>query len=86
MKQLKGRIDEGKLDIQKMLVPEPVDLSGPEAAAVIENRELLADLGIFGRAVWRRHGPGKRLSGDPFEVGPFRAFTRVAQCSFGRGP
>jgi DNA mismatch repair protein MutL len=45
--QLKKRIAEGRLDVQKMLVPEPVDLSGPEAAAVIENRELLAELGLL---------------------------------------
>ncbi|HVC98713.1 MAG TPA: DNA mismatch repair endonuclease MutL [Pirellulales bacterium] len=36
----------GALESQHLLVPEPVDLSGPESAAVLQRRELLARLGI----------------------------------------
>lgn len=36
----------GAVESQTLLVPEPVDLSGPEAAAVLEHQELLAQLGL----------------------------------------
>ena len=36
----------GAVESQSLLVPEPVDLSGPEAAAVMEHQELLARLGL----------------------------------------
>lgn len=36
----------GAVESQALLVPEPVDLSGPEAAAVMEHQELLAQLGL----------------------------------------
>ena len=35
-----------KIDTQPLLVPEPVDLSASEAAAVLEAKELLSQLGI----------------------------------------
>ena len=44
--QLREKVLSGKLDTQKLLVPEPVDLSAAEAAAVLESRELLGQLGI----------------------------------------
>lgn len=36
----------GAVESQTLLVPEPVDLSGPEAAAVMEHQQLLAQLGL----------------------------------------
>jgi DNA mismatch repair protein MutL len=36
----------GAVESQSLLVPEPVDLSGPEAAAVVEHQELLSRLGL----------------------------------------
>jgi len=44
--QLRERVVSGAIETQSLLVPEPVDLSGPEAAAALENRELLARLGM----------------------------------------
>ncbi len=44
--QLRSRIEAGPIETQQLLVPEPVDLSAPEAAAALENRELLEQLGL----------------------------------------
>ena len=44
--QLKQRVSAGAVETQNLLVPEPVDLSPTEAAAALENRELLAQLGV----------------------------------------
>lgn len=44
--QLRLRIDAGSVETQSLLVPEPVDLSAAEAAIVLENRELFAQLGM----------------------------------------
>ena len=44
--QLRAKIDGGAVETQSLLVPEPVDLSPVEAAAALENRELLARLGM----------------------------------------
>jgi DNA mismatch repair protein MutL len=44
--QLRERVTSGAIEIQKLLVPEPVDLSPAEAAAVLENTDLLAELGV----------------------------------------
>ncbi|HUT13724.1 MAG TPA: DNA mismatch repair endonuclease MutL [Thermoguttaceae bacterium] len=43
---LRERVLSGPIETQSLLVPEPVDLSGPEAAAALEHRELLARLGM----------------------------------------
>ena len=37
---------DGKLETQRMLVPEPVTLSPAEAAAVLDRQELLCQIGI----------------------------------------
>ena len=37
---------EGRVESQRLLVPEPVDLTAAEAAALIEQSELLAQLGL----------------------------------------
>ncbi|MBN2295959.1 MAG: DNA mismatch repair endonuclease MutL [Pirellulales bacterium] len=44
--QLRERITAGSMETQKLLVPEPVDLTPGEAAAALEHRELLAGLGM----------------------------------------
>jgi DNA mismatch repair protein MutL len=44
--QLRTRVLGGAIESQKLLVPEPVDLSAAEAAAVLEQSELLGRLGI----------------------------------------
>lgn len=44
--QLRAKVNEGAIESQSLLVPEPVDLPGPEAAAVLDRREVLAKLGI----------------------------------------
>jgi DNA mismatch repair protein MutL len=44
--QLRDRVLAGALESQRLLVPEPVDLAASEAAAVLEQTELLARLGV----------------------------------------
>jgi DNA mismatch repair protein MutL len=44
--QIREKVLSGALESQKLLVPEPVDLSASEAAAVLEQSELLAQLGV----------------------------------------
>lgn len=44
--QLREKVLAGPLERQRLLVPEPVDLSPSEAAAVLEERELLGKIGI----------------------------------------
>lgn len=44
--QLREKVLGGALETQKLLVPEPVDLTSAEAAAALEHRELLATLGV----------------------------------------
>jgi DNA mismatch repair protein MutL len=43
---LRRRMAAGSVETQSLLVPEPVDLSAPEAAAALEHRDLLAELGM----------------------------------------
>ena len=44
--QLRCRVDEGMLEKQPLLVPEPVEMTGEEAAAVLEVSETLAQLSL----------------------------------------
>jgi DNA mismatch repair protein MutL len=44
--QLRTRILSGTVESQSLLVPEPVDLGPAEAAAALEHRELLGQLGM----------------------------------------
>jgi DNA mismatch repair protein MutL len=44
--QLKRRIRDGTLETQRLLIPEPVDLTAEQAARVLEQREALAELGL----------------------------------------
>ena len=43
---LRERVLAGAVESQRLLVPEPVDLPASEAAAAIENRDILAQLGM----------------------------------------
>jgi DNA mismatch repair protein MutL len=43
---LRSRVADGQVESQRLLVPEPVDLTAAEAAALIEQSELLAQLGL----------------------------------------
>ncbi len=44
--QLCEKIETGELESQHLLVPEPVDLSSGEAAAILEHQDVIAKLGI----------------------------------------
>jgi DNA mismatch repair protein MutL len=44
--QLKRRVRGGTLETQRLLIPEPVDLSAEQAARTLEHREALAELGL----------------------------------------
>lgn len=44
--QLKNRIREGTLETQRLLTPEPVELTAEQAARVLEQRGALAELGL----------------------------------------
>jgi DNA mismatch repair protein MutL len=44
--QLKQRIRSGPLETQRLLIPEPVDLTAEQAARTLEHREALAELGL----------------------------------------
>lgn len=43
---LREKVLAGALERQRLLVPEPVDLASSEAAAILENQELLAKIGV----------------------------------------
>lgn len=44
--QLRQKMDSSTLESQRLLVPEPLDLTPSEAAAALDSRELLAKIGI----------------------------------------
>lgn len=44
--QLRKKMDQGQLESQQLLVPEPLDLTPAEAAAALDSREILAKIGI----------------------------------------
>jgi len=44
--QIREKVLAGALESQRLLVPEPVDLTATEAAAALEHAELLAQLGV----------------------------------------
>jgi DNA mismatch repair protein MutL len=44
--QLKQRIRSGSLEVQRLLIPEPVDLTAEQAARTLEHREALEELGL----------------------------------------
>jgi DNA mismatch repair protein MutL len=44
--QLQRRLGAGQLEVQRLLIPEPVDLTAEQAARLLECREALAELGL----------------------------------------
>ncbi len=44
--ELRSRVALGQVESQRLLVPEPVDLPAPDAAAVLEQADVLARLGL----------------------------------------
>jgi len=44
--QLKQRIRSGSLEVQRLLIPEPVDLTAEQAARTLDHREALEELGL----------------------------------------
>ncbi len=44
--QLRSRVDAGRLDRQKLLVPLPVTLTAAEATLACESKEMLAEVGL----------------------------------------
>ena len=44
--QLREKVLAGELETQRLLVPEPVSMSGPEAAVAMEHKELFEQIGI----------------------------------------
>jgi DNA mismatch repair protein MutL len=44
--QLRRRIRDGKLEVQRLLIPEPIDLPAEQAALVLEVQDQLAELGL----------------------------------------
>jgi len=44
--QIREKVLGGAVETQKLLVPEPVELTAAETAAVLEEQKLLAELGI----------------------------------------
>src|SRR5579883_644308 len=44
--QLRRRIRDGKLEIQRLLIPEPIDLPAEQAALVLEAADALRELGL----------------------------------------
>jgi len=44
--QLRQRVRDGKLEVQRLLIPEPIDLPAEQAALVLEAAEALRELGL----------------------------------------
>jgi DNA mismatch repair protein MutL len=44
--QLKRRLQAGRLETQRLLIPEPVELTAEQAARTLEHKEALAELGL----------------------------------------
>ena len=44
--QLRRRLQRARLETQRLLIPEPVDLTAEQAARPLEHREALAELGL----------------------------------------
>jgi DNA mismatch repair protein MutL len=82
--QLKRRLATGKLEIQKLLIPEPVSFPAAQAALLLEQRQALAELGLeiddFG-------GGTVLLSGYPAVLGkrtPQNILTAVVEYLAGK--
>jgi DNA mismatch repair protein MutL len=82
--QLRAGLAGGGLAAQRLLIPEPVDLTAAEAAAVLESRDLLARLGLevehFGGDTLLVHSVPALLSGSH----PGEMLHSVAECLLSR--
>ncbi|MDO4586668.1 MAG: DNA mismatch repair endonuclease MutL [Planctomycetia bacterium] len=45
--KIKAKINQGRLDIQRLLLPETVDLTPNESACALDNKDFLADFGLL---------------------------------------
>ena len=71
--KLKQSMAKGTVESQRLLVPKPVDLPPNEAACVLENRDLLAQLGLLvdhfgGNTILINGYPAVFPDSDPVEV------------------
>jgi DNA mismatch repair protein MutL len=71
--RLRARVAAGAIESQSLLVPQPVDLAPAEAAAAVEHRELLAELGMQiepfgGETILVTTYPAMLANLDPVEV------------------
>lgn len=71
--QIRTKVLAGALEAQRLLVPEPVDLGPEEAAAVLEQEELLSRLGVQvspfgGDTVLVSSYPAMLASASPAEI------------------
>ncbi|MCR9115775.1 MAG: DNA mismatch repair endonuclease MutL [bacterium] len=77
--RLKTRLEEGEVEIQRLLTPEAVHLAPAEASAVIEATELLADIGLLVEAFG---GDTVLVSACPVMLGrmqPAELIRRIAE-------
>jgi len=44
--QLRARVRDGKLEVQRLLIPEPIELTMEQAGAILEARTQLGELGL----------------------------------------
>lgn len=82
--QLRAGLAAGALATQRLLIPEPVDLTAAEASAVLQSRELLARLGLevehFGGDTVLVHSVPALLSGGH----PGEMLHSLAECLLSR--
>ena len=86
--ELRNRVARGNIESQGLLIPEPVDLPAAEAALLIEQSELLAQLGLEiesfgGDTVLVQKRPGDAPAGQPGSAGarPGRALADAASAA-----
>ena len=44
--ELRARVEKGRVESQRLLVPDPVHLAAADAALVLEHREVLGEMGL----------------------------------------
>ncbi len=82
--QLRRRIRDGQLEVQRLLIPEPVDLPADQAACVLEAKEELSSLGLevadFGGGTVLLGSYPALLS----RIAPVEIFKSVVDCLLNR--
>ena len=84
---LREKVLQSDLEVQKLLVPEPVQLTSAECEAVLQQQETLGKLGIEVERIGTTTLIISRLSSDVVEFGPSRgtsAGRRKSDGSFGK--